>query len=373
VGGDRAKDALTRFDEDVAAYKPKYVTILLGMNDGSYKDFDKAIFDTYQQDMSTLLDKIDGIGAKAILMSPTMFDTRAKRISGKTQEPRDTYYNGVLALFGTWLREQTEVRGLGYVDMWSPLNNLTMAARKKTPNFTMIPDGVHPAAPGQAVMATAMLEDIIPRSQCTQILIDEKAGKLAPTANGGKVTDFNGTPDSVSFTFLADRLPWVLPPDATDGYKLTHAGHHYSNEKVSVRGLKPGKYELKIDGQTIGTYASGQLAFGVELEENNKTPEYQQALNVATLNKKRNDEAYRPLRDQYGQLKGKRRELAKIDEKDPQYAAKKADFDQWYTGQKAKVAELLAAAKGFEDEIYKANQPAAHKYEITPVIEAAAK
>jgi lysophospholipase L1-like esterase len=35
VGGDRAKDALNRFDEDVAAYKPKYVTILLGMNDGA--------------------------------------------------------------------------------------------------------------------------------------------------------------------------------------------------------------------------------------------------------------------------------------------------------------------------------------------------
>src|SRR5262249_30325371 len=50
VGGDRAKDALTRFDEDVAKYKPNYVTILLGMNDGSYRDFDKAVFDTYQTD-----------------------------------------------------------------------------------------------------------------------------------------------------------------------------------------------------------------------------------------------------------------------------------------------------------------------------------
>ncbi|MEI9892588.1 MAG: hypothetical protein WDN28_01360 [Chthoniobacter sp.] len=235
--------------------------------------------------------------------------------------------------------------------MFSPLNNLTIAARKKTPNFTMIPDGVHPAAPGQVVMAVAILEDIVPRTQCTQIVVDEKAGKLAPTASGGKVTDFNGTADSVSFTFAAEKLPWVLPPEAVDGYKMTHAGHHYSNEKVSVRGLKPGKYTLKIDGQTIGSYASGQLAFGVELEENDKTPEYQQALKVALLNKQRNDLAYHPLRDQYAQLKGKRRELAKIDEKDPQYAAKKAEFETWYAGQKAKVAELLAQAKGIEDQI----------------------
>jgi len=379
VGGDRAKDALTRFDEDVAAYKPKYVTILLGMNDGSYRDYDKATFDTYQQDMSTLLDKIAGIGATAVPIAPTMFDARAKRLKGDVLEPRNTYYNGVLSLYGTWLREQAEVRGLGFADMWSPLNNLTMAARKKTPDFTMIPDGVHPASAGQVVMATALLEDIVPRSQCTQITIDQKDGKLTPTANGGKITEFNGG-DSVSFTFAADRLPWVVPPrketdpkgpanlvtDATEGYKLTHAGHHYSNEKVSVRGLKPGKYDLKIDGTTIGTYQAGQLAFGVELEENNKTPEYQQALKVALLNQDRNNLAYRPLRDQYGQLKGKRRDLAKVDPSSPDYAAKKAAFDEWYTGQKAKVAELLAKAKEFEDQIYQANQPAPHKYEITP-------
>jgi lysophospholipase L1-like esterase len=386
VGGDRAQDALTRFDEDVAAYKPKYVTILLGMNDGSYRPFDQAVFDTYQKDMTTLLDKIASIGATAIPITPTMFDARAKRLKGEFKgpngedlAPRNTYYNGVLSLYGTWLREQAEVRGLGFADMWSPLNNLTMEARKKKADFTLIPDGVHPQRAGQVVMATALLEDIIPRSQCTQIVIDQKDGKLAPTASGGKVTDFNGG-DGVSFTFTADRLPWVVPPhqdtdpkgpayavtDAIDGYKLTHAGHHYSNEKVSVRGLKPGKYDLKIDGQTIGTYPAGQLAFGVELEENAKTPEYQQALKVALLNQQRNDLAYRPLRDQYGQLKGKRRELAKVDPNSPDYAAKKAQFDEWYTGQKAKVAELLAKAKGFEDQIYQANQPVPHKYEISP-------
>jgi len=221
-------------------------------------------------------------------------------------------------------------------------------------------------------MAVAMLEDIVPRSQASQILIDEKAGKLAPTASGGKVTDFTAG-DSVSFTFAADRLPWVLPPEAVEGYKLTHAGHHYSNEKVSLRGLKAGKYDFKIDGQTIGTYASGQLAFVVELEENDKTPEYQQALKVALLNKQRNDLAYRPLRDQYGQLKGKRRDLAKIDPNAPEYAAKKAEFDSWYTGQKSKVAELLAKAKDFEDQIYQANQPQPHKYQFTPVAAEPAK
>jgi lysophospholipase L1-like esterase len=365
VGGDRAQDAITRFDEDVAAYKPKYVTILLGMNDGSYRDFDKGVFDTYQAGMNTTLDKIAALGATAIPMTPTMFDTRAKRLKGQIQEPRDTYYNGVLALYGTWLREQAEVRGLGFVDMWSPLNNLTLTARKKDPNFTMIGDGVHPGPVGQAVMATAIIDNMVARSVVSQAVLQQKDGKLTGTAANGTITDIAQNGDAVSFTWTANALPWVLPPDALEGAKLTSLGHRYGNEKLTVRNLKPGNYELKIDGTAIGKFADGQLGFGVELEGNELTPQYQQALKVATLNKQRNDVAYRPLRDQYGQLKGKRRDFAKIDPKAPEYEAKKAEFEAWYAGQKAKVAELLASAKAFEDQIYQSNQPVPHKYELT--------
>jgi lysophospholipase L1-like esterase len=366
VGGDKAKDALTRFDEDVAPYKPKYVTILLGMNDGSYRDFDKPIFDTYTAGMTTILDKIAALGAIAVPMTPTMFDARAKRLRNDNVEPRNTLYNGVLSLYGTWLREQAETRGLGFVDMWSPLNNLTMEQRKKTPNFTMIPDGVHPGPAGQVIMAAAVLEDIVPRSAVSQIVIEEKGGKLAARATAGTIADFEPG-EKISFTFTAQRLPWVLPPEAAEGYKLAHAGHKLSNEKLTIRGLKAGNYELKIDGQPVGVYAAGQLATGVELEENDKTPEYQQALKVAMLNKQRNDQAYHPLRDQYAQLKGKRRDLQKaIDTNAPDIEQKKADFETWYTAQKAKVAELLAQARAVEDQIYAAAQPVAHKYEITP-------
>jgi lysophospholipase L1-like esterase len=367
VGGDRAQDALTRFEEDVTAYKPKYVTILLGMNDGSYRDFDKGVFDTYQAGMNTTLDKIAALGATAIPMTPTMFDTRAKRLKGDNGEPRNTYYNGVLALYGTWLREQAEVRGLGFVDMWSPLNNLTLTARKKDPNFTMIGDGVHPGPVGQTVMAAAVIDNMVARSVVSQTVLQLKGGQYTGTVANGKIDGITQKGDSLSFTLTANALPWVLPPEAADGVKMTSLGHRYSNEKVTVRNLKPGNYELKIDGTSIGKFTDGQLGFGVELEGNELTPQYQQALKVATLNKQRNDTAYRPLRDQYGQLKGKRRDLAKVPTDSPEYAAKKAEFEQYYAGQKAKVAELLAKAKEIEAQIYQANQPVAHQYELTLV------
>jgi lysophospholipase L1-like esterase len=58
VSGDKAADAKRRFEDDVAAMHPKFVTVLLGMNDGQYKDFNPEILDTYQQDMTSLLDNV---------------------------------------------------------------------------------------------------------------------------------------------------------------------------------------------------------------------------------------------------------------------------------------------------------------------------
>ena len=367
VGGDRAREALARFDEDVAAFKPKYVTVLLGMNDGAYRDFDKAIFDTYQRDMTTVLDKIAEIGATAVPMTPTMHDARAARIGKRVQEPRDTYYNGVLALFGGWLREQAQVRGLGFVDMYGPLNNVTFAQRKKDANWTMIGDAVHPGTTGQVVMAAAVLEDMVARSPVSAITIQEKNGKLVGTAGKSPVTDLQGG-ETIRFTHTAAALPWVLPPEAAEGYTLSKAGHRFSVEKLTVRSLKPAKYEVKIDGQPVGQWTDGQLAMGVEIEANDKTPQYQQALKVALLNKQRNEKACHPLRDQWAQLKGRRRDLEKLTQAgDPQLEAKQTEFDAWRKTMMENVEGLRAKAKEFEDQIYAANQPAPHTYEISAV------
>jgi len=309
-------------------------------------------------------------------MTPTMHDARAARLRGKPQEPRDTYYNGVLSLYGAWLREVAQVRGLGYVDMYSPLNNLTLEQRKKEPNYTLIKDAVHPDAPGQVVMATALITDSGVRSAVSGIVVSETKGKMGASAAGGKVTDLKATDGGVSFNFQASALPWVLPRDAAEGYKLTFAGHRSSNEKVTCRNLKPGKYELKIDGQTIGTYADGQLAFGVEIEANDKTPQYQQALAIAMLNKDRNDQAVHPLRNWWGQLKGKRRQLdvlkgAQTPDKEAAAEALKtatAAFEQWQEQEfKPGVEKSIALAKEFEEKIYAANKVPARKYELMKV------
>ncbi|MEZ6067196.1 MAG: SGNH/GDSL hydrolase family protein [Planctomycetaceae bacterium] len=277
VGGARAWDALARFDEDVAAYNPKYVTILLGMNDGSYQPYNEEVFLTYERDMTALLARLEEINAIAIPMTPTMFDARADRMKANNRrDPRSiALYNSVLAYYGTWLRDEAEQRGLGFVDMWGPLNNITLEQRKKDPKFTLIQDAIHPGASGQVVMATAIINDLALPRQVSTITIQlptGDAGKIVSRANGGELTDVLRSEQGVTFTFTAKSLPWVLPEEAALGVELTKLGHKLSREALEVHGLPAGQYKLVIDGVEVGQYSAATLERHVELQGNAKTP-----------------------------------------------------------------------------------------------------
>ena len=376
VGGARAWDALARFDEDVAAYKPKYVSILLGMNDGTYQAFNQATFDAYHQDMTAVVEKIVATGATPLLMTPTMYDSRASRLfprQGRTySDGLLTQYNSVLIYYGTWLREVAAENGYGFVDMWGPLNNLTIAARKTDPSFTIIKDAVHPDAPGQAVMAVAMIDDLGMKAPLSNIRL-QLYGKADPkaTSNGGTVSDLKRTENGIEFMWLANGLPWVLPDEAAVGVKLTNLGHKNSREGFEVHGLAAGRYELSIDGTVVGEFGSEQLSRHVELQANDKTPQYQQALKVAHLNRDRNSGPVKNLRNEWRLFQGYAR--ANRDAQSDEDREKVAATEKRLEGLSERVAGHAAEAKKIEDQIFEVNQPVARKYVLTRVAAPAEK
>ena len=357
VGGDKVGDALSRFDIDIAPYKPKYVSILLGMNDGTYQNFKPEIFKTYETGMVELIDKIQKLGATPIPMHPTMHDLRAREMrsqEGVTQE-RYKYYNSVLAFYGTWLQEHSRQQGLSFVNMFSRLNRITYQQRRQNPDFTVIKDAVHPDAPGQAVMAASLLDDVHANRLVSALTIVRRGDSWQVRARNGEVSEV-GEDALPAFTFRANSLPWVVPEEAVQGYKLFAAGGRLSGERLRVVGLPPGRYELKIDDQVVGRWYQGTLAGNIALHANAKTPQYQQALRVAMLNKERNEKVIHKLRDHYATLRNHYRQG--LDKKDPQ------KFAQFLMTFKAKAAAFDVQAKEYEDKIYEANQPQPHRYQI---------
>ncbi len=369
VSGDRAADALIRLEDDVLQFKPKYATILLGMNDGTYTNFQQNIFDTYEKDMTELLERLQEADIKAIPMTPTMFDSRAAKIRDKGNNPRtlrNDYYNAVLSFYGMWLQEQAFARGLGFVDMHSPLNDITIEQRKTDASFTLIQDAVHPGPDGQVIMALAVLEDMHANRQVSNIQgVKNRKGEWKINASGGEVSDIIGSEDSLKFTFTAESLPWVLPADAAEGFKLAKANQKVNREQLRIAGLDLGKqYTLSIDGVSVGKYWPQRLADGITLQGNAKTPQYKQALAVAMLNKQRNEEAYRKIRGLWSKRKGMRRAIARA-KSDTDKDTKREELNAWLPEFNQQLAEYQELAKSFEDKIYEANQPVPHVYELS--------
>jgi len=371
VGGAKAWDALQRFDRDVAAYKPKYVTVLLGMNDGQYRPFDKPIFETYQKDMTELIARIKQAGATPVLMTPTMYDSRAARLRKRRRKTPDAtldQYNAVLAYYGTWLREKAVNEGYGFVDMYSRLNALTLRERKKDAGFTLIKDAIHPDPPGQVVMAFSILGDLVPQSFVSSILLVNGPKGTAAIVRGGKVSGIKRTADSLEFTFETRKLPWVVPPEAEPGQKLLGGSVALVNRDVlQVLNMPAGLYTLTIDGEEIGRFKSNALFAGLQLHNSRKTPQYKQALAVAMLNKKRNDGPVKSLRNewrafqQHARLK---RQLAASPDND-ELIKQVAALEEKLNGLDERIKKHKADAKKLEDEIFKINQPKPRKYVLT--------
>ncbi|MBM4000454.1 MAG: SGNH/GDSL hydrolase family protein [Planctomycetes bacterium] len=366
VGGARAWDALQRFERDVAAYHPKYVTVLLGMNDGTYQPYNDEVFQTYRTDMSQVIERIKAARAIPVLMTPTMFDSRAARLGGRTQQPeRLELYNSVLAYYGAWLREIAVENGYGFVDMYGPLNNLTLEQRRVNPSFTMIKDAVHPDAPGQIVMAAALLEHMGQRGPLSNITVQPDAkGQFAVRATGGEAADLTVEGDRIRFTWTAKGLPFALPEEARPGAKLLALGHRMSREGLEVHGMKPGRYRLTIDGEPVGEFASAALERHIELQENEKTPQFRQALRVAELNKQRNSGPVHALRGEWLQFQQYARLKRQLEAKpdDAKVAEDLAKLKERIDTIEDRIREHEAAAAKIEDEIFQTNQPKPRTY-----------
>jgi lysophospholipase L1-like esterase len=366
VSGDRAADALDRFDDDIASFKPTVATVLLGMNDGAYQDFSPEIFKTYADGMTKLLDRLDAHKVRVFLMSPTMFDHQAFEqmvakdpARGKNKSPDN--YNAVLAYFGKWGQEVARKRGYGFIDLYGPLNKLTTDGRRKDPNFTLIADAIHPGGDGSFVMSYSMVEAFDEPGSVWNVMATPVNGAWKATASLGSTVTLTGgeVGKSISLTLQPKCLPWAVLDESKLGATLTASGHRKSGEVFTLTGLQPGRYDVLENGQLVGTWDHIQLGKKIELQSDPESATLAQAQRVIALNKQRNDEAIRPLRNLYGQRKGKLR-------------GDKAAFETWWTGEgKAKEAELLQKAAAFEDQIYQANQPAEVKIEVRPSAQAA--
>ncbi|WP_395090840.1 SGNH/GDSL hydrolase family protein [Armatimonas sp.] len=275
-----------RLDRDVTAYKPTVVTVMLGMNDASYRLFDAGIFQTYADGYKHLVEKVkkDNPGVRLTLIQPSPYDdvTRPEGFPGG--------YNAVLLRYASFVGQLAGEQGAGVAD----LNNPVVAMLKKanatdaTNAAKIIADRVHPGWGGQLIMAECLLKSWNAPALVSSVSVDAASGKS--TAQNAKVSKAVTTKDgAVAWTATEGSLPFPLgspDPNAAAPYNLAVASSDFvealDKEMLMVTNLSAPRYTLKIDGKSIGEFTKEQLAAGINLATLN-TPMLQQALLVGKL------------------------------------------------------------------------------------------
>ncbi len=285
VGGGGGGPIDVRLQRDVLAYKPTVMTIMLGMNDGSYRAFDPGIFDTYTKGYQHILDTVKkgapGLRITAIIPSPYDDVTRAPNFEGG--------YNAVLIKYGQYLKDLAPKEGLTIADFNTPVVAMLQKA-KETDAATaakLLPDRVHPSPAGHLIMAEALLKAWNAPSRVTAVEIDA-AGKKVVSADNTVVTGLDGG-DILTWTQADKSLPYVLnlkDPSVALSVKSSDFVESLDQEPLKVTGLQAAKYVLKVDDTEVGTFAKEDLERGINLALL-PTPMTTQAAMVADLTQQR--------------------------------------------------------------------------------------
>jgi len=275
-----------RLARDVFPYHPTVMTIMLGMNDGSYKPFDDATFHTFTAGMEHILDSVHQTAphCRITLVEPSPYDdvTRAPLFGDG--------YNTVLLKFSDYLANLARARHLDLADLNNPVTEMLRKALAADPEQAqkILPDRVHPAAAGHIVMAAALLKAWNAPALVSDVAIDAQSG-AAHTQNA-KVEGVK-TGGQIAWTETEAALPMPVDPrDKLLELTLKTSGFvdALDRETLKVTGLPAASYELKIDGLSAGRFPSGDLANGINLATLN-TPMLRQALDVHALTLKHNN------------------------------------------------------------------------------------
>jgi lysophospholipase L1-like esterase len=276
-----------RLKRDVFAYKPTVMTIMLGMNDGSYRAFDAKIFETYSSGYEHIIRSVKSAlpGIRITVIQPSPFDD-------VTREPRfEGGYNAVLVRYAQFVKELAQREGLSVADLNTPVVAALEKAKAADPGIAqkIIPDRVHPGAGGHLLMAEALLKSWNAPATVTAVEVDA-AGKRVVRADNTRVSDLRGQ-GSLSWTQTDRALP--MPLDAKDAVlalavRSSDFVEALNQQPLKVTGLTAASYTLRIDGEAIGKFTSQQLAEGINLAVL-ATPMAKQAAAVHALTLKHNN------------------------------------------------------------------------------------
>ena len=301
IGGDTAYDMNKRLDGDIFAMKPSVLMVTFGMNDSGYfeyngdkpKEFGEQKYQesikNYQQMEKRFKDLPD---TRIVMVGTSPYD---ETVQLKENTPFKTK-NETIKRLVEYQKESAAKNNWEFTDLNAPMTAINQQYQQKDPTFTLCgSDRIHPDNDGHMVMAYLFLkaQGFVGKEVADMEINANK--KQAVKSENCTVSNIKKNGKGLSFDYLAEALPYPLDTIARGwGQKKSQAEvlkvvpfmEEMNRETLKVTGLK-GYYKLLIDDEEIGTWSGDELAKGINLAAESKTPQYQQALTVMHLNEYR--------------------------------------------------------------------------------------
>lgn len=301
IGGDTAYDMNKRLDGDIFPMKPSVLMVTFGMNDSGYfeyngdnpKEFGEQKYQesikNYQQMEKRFKDLPD---TRIVMVGTSPYD---ETVQLKENVPFKTK-NETIKRIVEYQKESAAKNNWEFTDLNAPMVALNQQNQQKDPAFTLCgSDRIHPDNDGHMVMAYLFLkaQGFVGKEVAEMEINANK--KQAVRAENCTISNIKKNGKDLSFDYLAEALPYPLDTIArgwgqkkgqAEATKVIPFMDEMNREVLKVTGLK-GDYKLLIDEEEIGIWSGDDLAKGINLAAESKTPQYQQALTVMHLNEYR--------------------------------------------------------------------------------------
>ncbi|MEO6286775.1 MAG: GDSL-type esterase/lipase family protein [Dyadobacter sp.] len=258
--------------EDITKTKPTVVFLGYG---GVEAQEGQAGVAHFKEGLNKLLDKIEELGAKTVLLStiPVVSTDTSQHIDNR---------NADLELYSKAISDVATQRGKLFIDIYNPILN---TSKKEA----IVENTVHLNELGYYYLAT-ILEKALGLDAAKATTAITISGKKAEASNARIVANDNETA-LVKFTVENQYLPLPSPQSASwivDNARI-----------VRISGLKKGYYTLTSENNEVASASAKEWEKGVDIKQG---PQFNQSAEIRNMILKKNELhffQYRPLNQTY--------------------------------------------------------------------------
>ncbi|EEF62676.1 SGNH/GDSL hydrolase family protein [Pedosphaera parvula] len=261
-GGDTAAGGLQRLDRDVFSHGATVLTVAFGVNDiGWGMKADEEHKQKYFGGIRGIIEACQKHHVRVFICSPAI-----------TAENPDTAENGFLQKMTDEGLAIAKSMGAQTIDIQRTMRSIQREITKadkaetdpKKKTHLHVEDGVHLTDLGQLAMGYAILKGLGAPSDVSSVALDGKTGKLI-SARGCRVDDVHTSTNGVTFTRVDEGLPLNLGMLGALNFRFIPIPNELNRYLLTIQNLPSGKYNISVDGRTIGIATDTQLATSLNI------------------------------------------------------------------------------------------------------------